>query len=156
SALVEMLYALLLAVRGGRLRRLPLLAVAKVLGLVAGAIQFLPTYEMLRDSVRQKPTREVLAVGSLYPAHPLQLVAPYPFHARVVSGGEGLMIETHEYGLYCGAAATVLWVWLLVRLPQLGERRPLALAAVALAGLSLVLSFGAYTGLFEVTHRLPV
>ncbi|NMC19696.1 MAG: hypothetical protein GYA33_04685, partial [Thermogutta sp.] len=50
-----------------------LLGLAKSWGLALGAVQFLPTWEMLHDSVRAAAGAEFLASGSLHPANLVQL-----------------------------------------------------------------------------------
>jgi hypothetical protein len=156
SGLGEGLYALFLALRFGHGWRLLLLLLAKVLGIAVGAVQLLPTMDALSASVREKPTESFLSVGSLFPGNLLQLVAPYLFVSRAVSRATEIGTATHEYGLYAGAVVPVLLVWLIVRRKHLGPRRPLAVAALVLALVSLVLAFGSYTPLFAVTSRLPV
>jgi hypothetical protein len=154
--LTELLYTLYLLRERPGVGRLAALGGWMVLGVAGGAVQWLPTWEALRDSRREAPTAEFLATGSLHPANLTQLVAPYLYQSRVFGGASELGIDTHEFGLYPGAAATVLWLWLLLRWPRNEGRRSLAVAALALAALSLLLAFGKYTLLFEWTRRLPV
>ncbi len=166
-AMVEGPYALWLAWRQNRLRRLASLAWAKLLALLCGGIQILPTWDAARHSPRADPSLEFLAFGSLHPANLAQAVAPYLFRARVFDpeptlyGGipESDPIgtwRTGEFGLYVGMLVPVLIVWTLMRLRALGARRGLALAALALIVPALVLALGAYTPLFAVTSRLPI
>jgi hypothetical protein len=154
--LAEGLYALFTAARERRGWGLLVLGWALALGVLLGAVQLAPTWEALRHSERAAPTAEFLSIGSLFPGNLVQLVAPYLYQSRTVWPAEGSTLDTHEFGLYAGAVAAALWVWLLARLWALGPARPLALAACGLAVLALLLAFGAYSPLFQLTRRLPL
>src|SRR6202011_4657712 len=124
SGLAESLYVLFLTLRcGGSPGRLVAWACAKVLGVLGGGVQWLPTWEALKQSYRHHPTREYLAFGSLHPANLLQPLAPYLYIARVVTppvsfpGVDFVMPpattlddpRSHEFGLYSGAIVPVLF-----------------------------------------------
>ncbi len=79
---------------------------AVLLGAVIGAVQLLPTFDALQNSVRQSnASAEFATQGSLPLLNLMQLVTPYLFAARVVGG------ITHEFGLYIGAVPIVLAAW---------------------------------------------
>jgi hypothetical protein len=138
------------------LGRLLGLGLAKGVGVLIGGIQLLPTWDCLNHSVRQAPTWDFLAKGSLMPANLVQLVAPYLFKSRVVSSMPGFHCNTHEHTLYSGALVLILAGWAVVRLRHLGSQRRLALAVLGMGVVALVLAFGSYTPLFHLSIRLPV
>ena len=168
SVLVESLYALFLVVAfHAPLRRLAGLAWAKGLGVLAGAVQLLPTFEAVAGSQREILTRALKAAGSLPPANLIQALAPYLYVSRVVAPptmfgetpfGPATSIydwRVYEFGLYNGAMVPALLAWLILRRRQIADRR-LARGAALLAAMALVLAFGEYTPLFKVTSELPV
>lgn len=126
-----------------------LLASAKCWGLALGAVQFLPTWEMLRDSARAAATPEFLASGSLHPANLLQLVAPYLLRDRVVGG------NTHEMGLYLGAGPFCLALagWAIP--PKRRRDRILPAASAMGAILAILAAVGRYAPLFALQQMLP-
>lgn len=151
--MIEGAYAVFVTLHSRRLRPLISLAEAKLLGLLAGAVQLLPTWEALKDSERARPGAEFLAEGSLHPANLLQLVGPYAFKARVPSWQTQIGYSTHEYGMYCGALVPVFLLWLWIRRDQLGRWRPLVIACLVFAVAATLLAFGKYlfgTELFAV------
>ncbi|WP_152051347.1 hypothetical protein [Tautonia marina] len=168
STIIEGLYAASVWVElRGRPRWLTALVCAKVLGLGLGAVQVLPSWGALAESERSAPTAEFLGMLSLPPANTIQWLVPYLFESRVYAPGEDLVpgwrvepasslsdSRVKEYGLYNGIAVPVLLAWVLVRWKHLRHRH-LAGWAVAVAGLGLVLAFGKYAPIFELTHRLP-
>ena len=79
------------------------LLVAKLLGLMGGCLQLLPTLESLNLSVRANPSPAFKALLSLHPANLFLLVSPYFFGDNYIYGdGNG-----HEFGLSDGVVATV-------------------------------------------------
>ncbi|NMC19492.1 MAG: YfhO family protein, partial [Thermogutta sp.] len=122
---------------------------AKSWGLALGAVQFLPTWEMLHDSVRAAAGAEFLASGSLHPANLVQLVAPYLFRGRVLGG------NTHEMGLYLGAAPLCLAVAGWATAPKHGRGRIILAACAAGAILSILAAVGRYSPLFALQRMLP-
>ncbi|MEW4569060.1 hypothetical protein AB1L88_14445 [Tautonia sp. JC769] len=148
-------------------RWLPALVFAKVLGLGLGAVQVLPSWGALAESERSAPTAEFLGMLSLPPANAMQWLVPYLFESRVYAPAEELVpgwrveaagtlsdARVKEYGAYNGVAVPVLLAWVVIRGRRLRHGH-LAAWAVAAAGLGLVLAFGKYLPVFEVTHRLP-
>ncbi|MBX6315753.1 MAG: hypothetical protein IRY99_22985, partial [Isosphaeraceae bacterium] len=171
SLLVEASYALL-AWRGSGtgLGRLWSIAAAKGLGILGGGVQLLPTWDLLRLSVRESPSPSFLAIGSLHPANVLQWIAPYLYKTLVfapsfqVDAALTPAAETiedarvKEFGLYSGAMVPVLVAWYLSRSRGGGEGRSrrLGRGALVLGVMALLLAFGGYTPLFRLTSRLPV
>lgn len=120
---------------------------AKVLGVCLGAIQLLPTWELLRSSTRSVSGAEFANMGSLHPLNTMQFVAPYVLDSRVLGG------NTHEFGIYAGAAPFMLVAWLLSR--QVGNRT-LIHAVACFGAIAYLLALGNYGGLYSLQTMLPV
>jgi hypothetical protein len=169
SAMIEASYALLVVSGGpGAIGNLCRLAAAKAAGILAGAVQWLPTADLARRSIRAGVSPEFLAVGSWHPANVAQWVAPYLYRSRVVAPAmrffdsrigpamSPLDFRTHEFGLYNGAAVIVLLVWLAIRWRSLDA--PLRRLARWCAGIGLlggILAIGEYSPLFGLLLRIP-
>jgi hypothetical protein len=126
------------------------LAWAKVLGILIGSVQLLPTAEALAASSRQLAGPAQAMQGSLPPANVVQLIAPYLFRDRVV--GE----NTHEYGMYVGMVPLFLIVG-MARGAQSDQSRKRFFAAAAILGVgALVLAFGGYGLVYRVQTWLPL
>ncbi len=144
--------------------RLAGLVGAKLLGLLGGGAQILPTWDSLRLSVRQKPTYQFLSFGSLHPANLVQVLAPYLYRSRVFAPAidhvappaTGIEWRTGEFGLYNGALVPVLTLYVVLRWRELGRERRLATLALGLAALGLLLAFGRYTPLYRLYLKVPV
>ncbi len=95
------------AIEGSRWRTISLWLGALVLGLFVGGIQLLPTIDALGDSTRATADASFTYSGSLDALNAIQLIAPYLFATRIVGQ------NTHELGLYIGAAPLLLCAWLL-------------------------------------------
>jgi hypothetical protein len=120
------------------------------LGMLLGAVQLLPTLDVLNHSLREKITRDTLLAGSLHPWNLVQLVGPYLFRKRVVA------LNTHELGIYLGAAPLVLFAWLLGNYANFRRRPRVMLPLVCLAALALLLALGRWGGLYELQLLLPM
>ena len=130
--------------------RLPRLVIAKVCGLLVGAVQVLPTADALAGSGRRSVEAAFSGSGSLHPVNLVQLVAPYMFSTRVAGQ------NTHELGLYLGAVPLMLVVWTLARRRKLAALRPLAWASCGFGLLALLLAFGKYGLLYRAQAWLPL
>ncbi len=150
TGVVEVLYVLLVGRSGRGGSRLLMLAAAKALGIAAGAVQLLPTWQALVNSSRFKPTLEYLGRNSLHPASTLNLVSPYLANDLYMGG------RRQAHNLYNGALTTVLVVWILLRTKRRHDRRVLVRAAFVLAGVGLFLAYGRYNPLFESYASLPL
>ncbi|MCE9555959.1 MAG: YfhO family protein [Planctomycetes bacterium] len=135
---------------GSRARIWLTLAAAVGIGFLLGAVQLLPTYDMLSTSVRQDSGTAFAESGSLHPWNVMQLVAPYLFENRVVGQ------NTHELGLYAGCVPLMLCAWLWIRRRELGGLRALIAAAAVVAILSLWMAFGEYGFIYRFQTWLPV
>jgi hypothetical protein len=125
-------------------------AVAVIAGVLVGAVQWVPTWHLLSESVRRTPSSEFANTGSLHPLNLVQLIAPYLFEKRVVGQ------NTHELGLYIGAVPLALIVWLLARRSEWGEYRPLVRGLMVGVLVSLLLAAGEFGGLYQFQGWLPV
>jgi hypothetical protein len=153
SSVIEVLYVLFRASTKESRGRLWSLGVVKLLGLLGGSIQLIPTWNVVFDSVRASSAYMVdyRLKGSLQPINLVQPLAPYLAKARVF--GSDL---TQEFSLYTGATSSVLGLWLWVRRKALGSMRHLALGALVLGVLGLVLSLGHYGYLYRLQAYLPL
>ena len=159
SLFAELLYIVMLMWGWLGIRRLLQIGGGKLLGVLIGAVQLLPTYDAATHCVRQDPS---LAFGyefSLDPANLLQLVQPYLFSRRIFPQvtGEGAVVgNPHELGLYNGAMASVLIFWVLARIRKPGPRRLLAIGALVLAAIALQFAWGEYGYPYRVQARIPL
>jgi hypothetical protein len=124
--------------------------IALGLGVLLGAVQWLPTLDALGSSQRDTADAAFINSGSLHPLNLVQLVAPYLFKTRVVGD------NTHEFGLYFGAVPLALLVWLPSQWRRLGRLRPLVLAAAMFGVVALLLAFGQYAPLYRLQQALPL
>lgn len=157
SIWVEAAVLVALALPRRRLARaVPAFAAAKLLGIALGAVQLWPSWEYLQHTVRADAALDVRFAYSLAPANLVQLVAPYLFRARFFQT-PGEAGNLHELGLYPGAAAVALSVWLLTRLRALDPaHRRVAFGALILLVLALDLALGHHGVLFPLQARLPL
>jgi len=125
-------------------------AVSAGLGALAGSIQLLPTVDALASSTRNALEPDFTGTGSLDPLNALQLLGPYLFRTRVA--GE----NTHELGLYFGAAPVLLIVWLLANRARWGRLKPLIRASLVLCGCGLWLALGSNAGSAQLQSWLPL
>jgi hypothetical protein len=134
---------------------LPTLASAALVGVLLGAVQLLPTYGALKDSVRAAPSREFRAERSLPPANLLQPIAPYFFAGRVLSDDATNPALSVEYACYFGGATPALVLWALSRRRRMGTAWPLARFGLWLAAMGVILALGKYTPFFDFVAGLP-
>ena len=131
-------------------RTCTVLLMAKLFGVLAGAVQLLPTVDALADSVRRSADGALANSGSLHPLNLMQLFAPYLLQTRVVGQ------NTHELGLYAGAVPCMLCIWLLAHRRDWGRLAPLARAVVTFAVLTFLLACGEFGGLYRLQSLLPL
>ncbi|MGW8258131.1 MAG: YfhO family protein, partial [Thermoguttaceae bacterium] len=123
---------------------------AKLIGVLLAGVQLMPTLDALLHSARQSADTTFASIGSLDPINLLQLIAPYMFVNRVAGQ------NTHELGLYLGAAPLMLIVLLILQRRELGALKPLAIFAALCAVLALVLAFGEHSPLYGIVAYLPL
>jgi Bacterial membrane protein YfhO len=123
---------------------------ALLLGALLAGVQLLPTFDLLQHSVRQNIDHPLATQGSLHPFNLLQLVAPYLLDNRVV--GE----NTHELGLYLGAAPLALAVWHLANRRNRRRFRAVTAAAIITALFGLLWCFGSFGPLGWLQEHTPL
>ncbi len=126
------------------------LAVAVVGGVLVGGLQWIPTWHLLRESVRHAPDVAFANTGSMHLLNLVQLVGPYLFKTRVVGQ------NTHELGLYVGAVPLVLCVWLLAHRQRWGSYRPLIRGLLICTVLATLLAAGEFGGLYRLQSLVPL
>ena len=133
--------------------RLWSLGIAKVLGILGGSVQLLPTWDAVVQSMRQE-TPYVTAYryrDSLNPINLAQFVAPYVAKTRVFGSR-----FVNEFGIYSGAIAAAVPLWLLIRRKVLTARRWPVMSVLCLALLGLVLAMGRYGYVYRLQTYLPL
>jgi hypothetical protein len=151
SALTSATYACWLArtLGPGRVKSLGTVVVAALIGCLIGGVQLLPTIEALGQSVRQETSAGFAAQGSLQPLNVVQLIEPYLFASRVVGQ------NTHELTIYAGVVPLVLAFAGFLIAPNNRMTRRLQLAALAVAALALLWSFGEFGPFAWLQQNLP-
>ena len=137
-------------------RRLPILLVAKTLGVAMAAVQILPTWDVLAASTHLAPALDYRLGVSLHPLNLVQLWSPLVFRDRFYGGVLLVDGNTQEMGIYAGAFCTVAAAWLWVRRRELGPRRGLVLTMVFFGLGALVLTLGKYGGVYTLLADLPL
>ncbi len=137
-------------------RRPFLLFTAKGLGLVIGAIQFLPQLDMVSTTNRSDSSFDFRMSFSMHPLNLTQLVSPLALLERYYSDWRWGNGNTHEMGLYAGAFCTLVIPWLAIRWKHLGKERTFLLITCLLGLFALVLSLGKYGHVYPVFSQLPV
>jgi hypothetical protein len=129
--------------------RLPMLAAAKLIGVMLGAVQLLPTMDVLSHSVRSNSSLDFVLRFSLHPVNLTQLWSPFLL--------EGRTFETfkQEAVLYNGAFCTVALVWLYIRRHHLGPWKRLAMSAGGLAAAMLIVALGKYGAVYPWITQIP-
>lgn len=125
-------------------------ALAKTAGALLGAVQILPTFDVLNESVRQSVDAAYTSWGSLHPLNLLQLVAPYLYITHVFGR------NTYELGMYLGAVPLMLLVWVWIERRRLRGMRRLAAACALFGAIALWLALGKYGGIYGLQRWLPI
>ncbi len=134
----------------GVIARIPLLALALCMGLAIGAVQIIPTFDVVGDAQRMN-VDGFWQDGSLHPLNLLQWIGPYLFE-----NGLSVGIPPLEYGLYTGGIPLLLALWCATRVFTLGQHRHLCATMLSLAAIALILALGKYGGLYGLLAQLPV
>jgi hypothetical protein len=125
-------------------RRVTEVIIANSLGLLAGCVQFVPTWETLQLSQRSAPD---LNFAGTYSLHPLNLVQLFFPHSLKV---DGLGWAGLHNGLFVTAGLLSLWP-----LRRWGKSGKLAWFALPLAGVGIFLGLGRFNPLFPLYAKLP-
>lgn len=147
------LYALFVCARARRVAPIAWLGAAVLLGLLLGAIQLIPTFDLFESSVRENTSLEFRMRGSLHPANLLQLLLPYAFSQRVF---DPRLPNPVELSFYFGAIVPIASIWLATNRRRLGALRGFVLAATGACAIALVLALGEYGGLYALLSGLPL
>ncbi len=150
SLLAEAIYLVLVLCHQTTRSAIATLFLAKLTGLLIGAVQWLPTIEALRNSTRHVADATFLETGSFHPLNVVQIVAPYLFQNRVVGQ------NTHELGFYIGAVPITLFVWLLGRRVAANSHLGILRFAGVISALAFLLALGSYGPLYKFHTLLPV
>ena len=125
-------------------------SVALMLGVAIGAVQLIPTFDVLAHSSRQTRESSFYHTGALHPLNLVQLVSPYLFRDRVVGG------NTHELGIYLGATPLLLLCWLFARRRKLKQHRQFSMGVAAFGLVALLLASGKHGLIYNLQTFLPL
>lgn len=116
----------------------------KAIGLLLGAVQILPTWDVLQSSERALESGNFFLQYSFSPVLLVQLLAPY------------FVEQSHEMGFYLGALPLLLLVVLAVH-PRLEARSRRLLATCGVCALlAFILAMGSHGVIFRLTRWLPI
>ena len=132
---------------------LSLAVVSSLAGLSIGAVQLLPTVDLLAHSARATTTEEFRLTFSLHPLNLVQLVSPYALPSRVHAVPEEMYV--HEFGVYNGALCTVAVAWALLRRRTL-PFQPITRFAWATCAIGTILALGKYGYVYSGMAMLPL
>ena len=124
--------------------------VAKGLGILLGAVQWLPIVDAFIHGRWQATDSTVTEAESLHPLNLVQLIAPY------LSADRAFGDNARELSLYVGAVPLMLVVWVIVRRRALGNLRSLACVAGGLAAAGVLLAVGDFTEFRWLRSALPI
>ncbi len=157
SLLLTIVYAFVMARSSTKPRKSYLvLAALMLVGLALAAVQILPTFEMLRNSLRATATYEFFGSFSMPRRFVLTFFAPYIF-----GGGNGHLfrapyIERQFLGEYLAYVGVLTIMLTIVALILKRDTRTKFWAAVCLV--SLLMAFGRFLpfSLYEVIYHVPL
>ncbi|MEP6809787.1 MAG: YfhO family protein [Chthoniobacterales bacterium] len=125
-------------------------------GLLLGAVQILPTIELLRESIRNAATYDFFTSFSLPPVFLLTFLAPY-----LVGGGDGTLFKAPYlseafYGEYIGYVGVIGFTLALVAPFVRRDRLTTFWSCAALAALALSLGRFWPFDLYRIVYHIPV
>lgn len=147
------LYALFVCARERRFAPLAWLTAAVALGILIGAVQLVPTFEVFEASVRGNSSYDFRTRGSLHPANLAQLLLPTLFLHRVF---DPRLPNPVELSFYFGSIGPIAAIWISVRRRHLAALRGFVIACAIASATSLVLALGRYGGLYALVSELPL
>ncbi|HET6862547.1 MAG TPA: YfhO family protein [Pyrinomonadaceae bacterium] len=150
-------YAIVMAFGNERTRKRYLLSLGfAIAGVMLAAIQIVPTFELLENSIRSEATYDFFSSFSMPPSFIATYLAPY-----IMGGGDGRLFRAPyigqafytEYVSYASILGVMLAVTALLLKP---DRRTRLWAAVVIAGLAL--AFGRFLPLnvYRVVYYVPI
>jgi hypothetical protein len=149
SMMAEIAYALYLWPSAQHLTRYVHITWAKILAVFLGAIQWLPTKDVLDLSWRAETTREAAMAESIHPANIFQFISPYLFHQRMFG-------PVSWDAVYIGSMTLILALWLLTRIRNLETYRRLTIALFITAIATFCFSLGDYGHMYGWKMYIPV
>ena len=156
SALLICAYVIVMAVGDHERRNRYLVSLGfGGVGILLGAVQILPTWELLRNSVRATASYDFFASFSMPKASVMTFLAPF-----LMGGGDGRLFRAPyigqsfytEYVPYAGVLAIMLALVALVR----ADRRTKFWAGVVIVGLLLAFGGNAPLSLNRIVYFVPV
>ena len=155
--ILSCVYVLVMAPGNTQRRKLYLTSLAFVgIGVVLAAVQILPTWELLRNSLRATASYDFFSSFSMQKRSVLTILAPYVF-----GGGDGRLFRAPyigqsfytEYVPYAGLLAVTLTAMALLTKP---DRRTKFWAVTVVIG--LLLAFGRYSpfSIYKLFYFVPV
>ena len=118
--------------------RLRMFALAIAFGFAIGAVQILPTRDLLSQSDAAHAPLAYRTLFSMHPWNLLQLWAPYTLAERYYATDHAVDGNTQEIGLYTGAFATVALAWVAVRWRDWKQKRRSIIALLLFAAGMLI------------------
>jgi hypothetical protein len=157
SLMLVTAYAIVMAITDIRLRRRYLSSLAFIAaGVFLAAVQILPTFELLRNSLRATATYEFFGLFSMPPYFVLTFLAPY-----VLGGGNGFLFRAPytgpqffgEYVAYVGVL-TIMLAFVALILKRDARTKFWSVVFVV----ALLLAFGRFLplGIFQLVYYVPV
>lgn len=125
---------------------------ALLAGTALAAVQLVPTFELIRHSVREQSTFEFFASGSMSKEWLGALFVPF-YHGGGYTGTpfrEEILFW--EYVGYAGIVTMAVSIAAVLK----GWRRPHVIFFAVLSGLGMILSVGDKTPLYQVLYHVPV
>ena len=138
-------YLLLLGPAYWKWKRMCGLALAGMTGFLVGAVQWLPTLDLLKESVRSNATLLFRLRYSLHPVRLTEMLIPQMFFNR-----------EHEFAVYTGVVTLLLAIVVLIRWKCLETYRRTAKWALIVAGVGILLALGRHGVVYRAVAMLPV
>ena len=126
-------------------RRMTGLVSAGMVGFLIGSVQWLPSLDLVKSSVRADASLGFRLLYSLHPVRLAEMILPQVFFTR-----------DHEFAVYNGAVTLLLAIVVLIRWKRLGAYRRITLWALVLVGLGIWLALGRHGLLYRAVTVLPV
>jgi membrane protein YfhO len=157
SLLLTAAYAFVIARSSQQTRkRFSSVAIFIVAGLALAAVQILPTFELLRNSLRATTTYEFFGSFSMPPKFLLTFLAPY-----VLGGGNGLLfrapyIDRPFFGEYAAYAGVLTLMLAAIALVRKRDTRTVFWGVVFVVALLMAIGRFMPFRLYELMYYVPV
>ncbi len=150
TGLAEAVYAISIGWGRGLPGKFLLFVGMKMLGVLLGAVQVLPTLATIALSQRAKLSLEGLATDSLIPWNFFQWISPFAFSERTVGPA-----RPWEFAQYAGLWAPVALVWVLVERRLFRRYQRVLYWAGAMVVFGAIFALGQYGPVFYLLAPLP-